>query len=549
MANFINPNKLSGLNNDDSSNDESTEKKSSENTDNENKSNLTSPMTSDKNSKKDGAQKESQVPGKETLQGETNNPLPPAKPVRQESATPKPENVSPLAGNSPNESTSESDKKEVGKEEKKKNDDDISRRIIEDHEQSVKPVDNQKQPVRQEKKQSPMAPVMPKVRDEHAAPKQPEEEIQERKEKEQGEKEIEDKKSDDNIPLDASKIPYWLETQNLIEKLEDLFGTRVINLYITMKSSITNAEVDEIYNHLYRMGKQKELVLVIHGPGGHGKAAYRIVKLVRQFTERLIIVAPGTAASAMTMLSLGADEIKMGPLSYMTPIDSSIANHPLAPRDVKKRPVSVEINQVQKYLELVNSSAYEKEDDFRKTPYAALTEKVHPLFLGTIQRSLSLSKLLTRGIASTHITDNEVINNLVNKLNDEYPIHSYPILKDDLVEMGVNVTDLTDKQNLVCQELFSYYNALGQEGRSVKDNIRVTSKRYVFIESTGLRSYVLFSSKERYADKKWQVISSNIGYKWATVVNNKHGYREANVLNTKQFRKWMKGEKIELGKD
>ncbi len=354
-------------------------------------------------------------------------------------------------------------------------------------------------------------------------------------------------KDDLNIPLDTSRIPFWDETQNLINKLEELFSTRVITFYISEIAQLTNEEVDELYNHLYKVGKTDHLILVIYGPGGNGKAAYRIVKLLRSFTKKLTIVVPAKAASAMTMLALGGDEIIMGPLSYLTPIDTSIARHPLAPLDASNRPISVEITEVQKYLELVKSGSFENVDDFRKTPYYALTEKVHPIFLGTVQRSLSLSKLFVRGIAKTHITDENIIDNLVNKLNDAYPIHSYPILKEDIADMGINVKDLSEEQNLACQELLSYYQTLANGSVRVKDNTRITVNRYVFIESIKFRSYVYAETSEKIINNKWTIVYSNANYNRATIVRNKKGYSEAYALSTKEFRKWMKGEEVIVG--
>ncbi|MDD3648251.1 MAG: hypothetical protein PHS44_07200 [Candidatus Dojkabacteria bacterium] len=347
-------------------------------------------------------------------------------------------------------------------------------------------------------------------------------------------------------PLDTSKIPYWEETQEIIGKLENSFQQKVITLYIPMRTKLTEDEVEELYNHLHKTGKIEKMTFIIYGPGGSGIAAYRIVKLLRSFTDELTIVIPSTAASAMTMLALGGDKIVMGPLSVLSPIDTSIANHPLAPQDPFKRPVSVEITQVQKYLELVKSKDYTGATDFKNTPYYALTEKVHPLFLGTVQRSLSLSKLLTKSIAETHLQDEKIITELVDKLNDEYPTHAYPILKKDLVEFGLDVVDITPEQNLLCQELFSYYNLLSDGATDIKEDIKLIMRRYSFIESKDFRSYYIFNSKEKFTDGKWIQISSSGNYNRAAIAKNKKGYREVVPLTTKQFRKWIRGEEVEL---
>ncbi len=57
-----------------------------------------------------------------------------------------------------------------------------------------------------------------------------------------------------------------------------------------------------------------------------------MVHLLRRYTKRLTVVAPLNCASAATMLVLGADKIEMGPLSYLTAVDTSL-EHDLSPVD------------------------------------------------------------------------------------------------------------------------------------------------------------------------------------------------------------------------
>ena len=59
-------------------------------------------------------------------------------------------------------------------------------------------------------------------------------------------------------------------------------------------------------------------------------AALRLVHLLRTHTKRLTVAAPLSCASAATMLALGADTIAMGPLSFLTAVDTSL-EHDLSP--------------------------------------------------------------------------------------------------------------------------------------------------------------------------------------------------------------------------
>src|SRR4029078_6447747 len=102
----------------------------------------------------------------------------------------------------------------------------------------------------------------------------------------------------------------------------------------------------------------------------------------------------------------------IGPLTTLRSIYSSLANHPLAPLDPSGYPVSVEITQIGKFLEMVKADTYDK-DDFNNSAYKALTEKVHPLLLGAIQRAFSLSKRLTESILYTHLEDKNKISSIV----------------------------------------------------------------------------------------------------------------------------------------
>lgn len=345
--------------------------------------------------------------------------------------------------------------------------------------------------------------------------------------------------------LDSSRIPYWDETQKLIHELEKQFNGRVVVLYIPTGARLTEDEIKEMYYHIEKIGRGEELYLFLYGPGGSGITAYKIVNLLRSYYDKLIVIAPQIAASAMTMLTLGADEILTGPLSSFTPIDTSISNHPLAPKDKDGYPVSVEIQEVQKYLEFVKSEEFEKNGSFEDSVYRSLSKKIHPLLLGTIQRSLSLSKLLTAGILKTHMKDEEKINNLVNALNDQYPIHSYPILKKDLLNFGLNINDLTKEQNYISNDLLNYYASL--EYSNVKDgNKRKILRRQAFIESIGLRSYFLSETEEELINGKWTKIGGSGQYLHAIIALNRKGFKQVTVASTKDFSKWRKGEVVEI---
>ena len=69
---------------------------------------------------------------------------------------------------------------------------------------------------------------------------------------------------------------------------------------------------------------QKDLLLILHMPGGLAGAAQTIVEYLRAKFTRIDVAIPTYAMSAGTMIALGCDRIIMDRQSQLGPIDSQI---------------------------------------------------------------------------------------------------------------------------------------------------------------------------------------------------------------------------------
>lgn len=95
--------------------------------------------------------------------------------------------------------------------------------------------------------------------------------------------------------------------------------------------SIGAFDLDQIFAALPLLNPQrdKSIVLTLLSTGGSIESAYQIAKLCKSFTEKKFIVTiPRQAKSAATLLALGADEIHMGSLSQLGPIDPQLGGLP-----------------------------------------------------------------------------------------------------------------------------------------------------------------------------------------------------------------------------
>ena len=265
------------------------------------------------------------------------------------------------------------------------------------------------------------------------------------------------------------------------------------------------------YEVLSALGKQDELVLSIKSDGGSGEAALRIINLIRQYTRRLEVMVPLECASAATMMALGAEQIRMGPLAHLSAVDTSL-RHELSPVDIDNELVSVSQDELLRVVRLwvANSS---KED---KNPYQTLFQHVHPLVIGAVDRMSSLSLKLCQEILTYHMKDKKRVRAISKELSVEYPSHDYPITLREAQRIGLNVKSLDADINDLLLDLKSLYAEMGQRALTDYDEQNYHSHEIVNIVE-GPRLQVYYQN-----DKDWHYRSEE--RRWASL-NDQSSWR------------------------
>lgn len=92
---------------------------------------------------------------------------------------------------------------------------------------------------------------------------------------------------------------------------------------------MVKSDADYIYSASAAFTDNKPLLLILYSSGGVIGSAYLIGKLCRQYSNnKFVVVIPRQAKSAATLICCAADEIHMGSLSELGPIDPQIDNLP-----------------------------------------------------------------------------------------------------------------------------------------------------------------------------------------------------------------------------
>ena len=360
-------------------------------------------------------------------------------------------------------------------------------------------------------------------------------------------------KSEGKANIILKKPPFlFAQTQAELVKLSELLDCPVLSYFKPPSGVIWGQDLYAILECLKTIGKQKKLALYIRSSGGQGMVSLRIINLLRSFADKLILLAPLECASAATMLALGCDEIFMGPLSSLSPVDSSLT-HSLSPVDSlnNKVPISLDElwrvlrlwqesdqksqqftpNSVDKSSNLLTKNIEQNSDKKAKSkipvldnieiekslenPYKYLYQYVHPLVFGAVDRHSSLSLQICKEIMSYHLTDEKLIDQINHKLNYDYPAHGYPITAREAKKLGLNILPIETKMQDILNNLQLLYSEMTEEkitdydNTSFHDNSIYSITETVGVQVTYQQNYDKFY---RESEKRYITINDQSGW-------------------------------------
>jgi len=309
------------------------------------------------------------------------------------------------------------------------------------------------------------------------------------------------------------------KTQAIIKQLKVLLGGTLVTYWNNPRGSVCHDDVVALYELLEKLGKSESIYLFIKSSGGNGQSSLRLVNLLRQYCDRVVALVPLECASAATMITLGANEIQMGPMAYLTPVDTSLT-HALSPIDRDNERVSVSLDELTRVVRLWQT----QRSDSNENPYQQLFQHVHPLVIGAVDRAESLSIMLCKELLAYHIKDETVADQIANALNAKYPSHGYPILFEEAKRIGLKVNHLSPQINTLLLELNELYSEMGQRATTDFDDTHAHGNEILNIwESTGIQ--ILYQQDKdwfyRTEERRWITLNDNSSWRRFEKVGNK----------------------------
>ena len=238
------------------------------------------------------------------------------------------------------------------------------------------------------------------------------------------------------------------ELSDHISKLEAASSLTTYNIvYLFDESSnISSYHSNQIYEAASSFTEKKNLLLVIQSSGGSIEPAYLISKTCKRLSKaKFVVSVPRRAKSAATLVCLGADEIHMGLLSELGPIDPQINGYPALGLT----------NALNKVAEL--SSRFPKSSQMWSE---YLGEKLDLNDLGYFDRvTESAAQYAERLMKSKKVPAGQTPQTLANHFVNHYKDHSFVIDSDEATTLlGSNIVKTSTKEYEFGNEIFGFLN-------------------------------------------------------------------------------------------
>lgn len=260
------------------------------------------------------------------------------------------------------------------------------------------------------------------------------------------------------------------ERLRLIRNIEKERESRVL-VYITgdrkgLETKISTDAFPFILNHLSKFGAAGRIDLYVYSTGGITMAGYALVNLIREFCEAFNVIIPFKALSCATLITLGANEIVMTKMGQLSPIDPSVTS-PFGPQiAVPGQPgasnvIPLSAEDVVGYLDFGTKELGLGEDkDLVARVFDRMSQAVHPLALGSVNRVRGQIVFLAKKLLSQHMQDTAKIDEIVETLYRGRFSHDYLMGRKEAKEVGLPVVDVATSLDNQIIQLYREYDRL-----------------------------------------------------------------------------------------
>jgi len=215
--------------------------------------------------------------------------------------------------------------------------------------------------------------------------------------------------------------------------------------------------VEEAIDKLKENGIQN-LILCINSFGGGVSSSFKVAYAIRKNFDKITVIVPHIAASGGTLIALTGNEIVMGDMSSLTPIDVQM----------ERGGRMYSVNAMIRSFGALNDFFEKVAEEDAPYPWKAMADKLDPVEFQEWIDASSLMELHAKKILEMNESFKENADLIVSRLTTGYPVHSYSITIEE------------------AKEIFGKYIHYGKENKykNLWEASKLWVKKYLGVESS-----------------------------------------------------------------
>lgn len=250
--------------------------------------------------------------------------------------------------------------------------------------------------------------------------------------------------------------------KELLAKIAENRGRKLIS-YVTsirpnMSCNMAGDAIIPVIEQLDHIPEDvKEIDFLIISNGGDPITALRIMSLLRERFDKIVVLLPYVAYSAATILALGADEIVMHRYSNLGPVDPQLTVSYNNEKGVREN-MQFSSEDLRNYVDFIKTDVGITDQQHLVTAISPLLKDVGTLPIGTAKRSQQLSLTLSEKMLGWHFDDSAKAKTIAKALNSSYYHHGYAVGRKEAKTIGLPISEPDSSLEALLWDLWKDYS-------------------------------------------------------------------------------------------